>query len=247
MGNFVDAWYPATSDFGLIEAPVASVVATFVRWQAGIGKAPVESRQPSLESTFAALAPLSAELRRAAFVPTKSGCDGVLRERTSLVRPFPGDVLPCPTISVSCHAGVLNQRAGAVAGDDLGGIRVRVPRRHTTVGIFALGLMRHLSKKFSEASLGLDPRKTPLRACRPNKPFEADGRASSVTWPPHVSLLPDNSSAFPDAAASERRYVRPQEVIDETHWPGQVATLYRSTNMSTVRIALANIRVPATP
>ena len=89
MGNFVDAWYPATSDFGLIEAPLASVVATFVRWQAGIGKAPVESRQPSLESTFAALAPLSAELRRAAFVPTKSGWTAYFASGLLGSDPFP--------------------------------------------------------------------------------------------------------------------------------------------------------------
>jgi hypothetical protein len=72
MGTFVDIWHPATSDFGLIEAPTASVVAAFAKWQADIGRTPVESEKTSLESTFNALAPLSMEMRRAAFVSTKS-------------------------------------------------------------------------------------------------------------------------------------------------------------------------------
>ena len=45
MGTFVDIWHPATSDFGLIEAPTASVVAAFMKWQTDIGRTPVESQK----------------------------------------------------------------------------------------------------------------------------------------------------------------------------------------------------------
>ncbi|HWA77575.1 MAG TPA: hypothetical protein VG937_34800 [Polyangiaceae bacterium] len=89
MGNFLDAWYPATSDFGLIEAPTTNVVAAFLEWQAAIGRAPIESTRTSLESTFTALAPLSAELRRAAFVPTKSAWTAYFASGLLGSDPFP--------------------------------------------------------------------------------------------------------------------------------------------------------------
>src|SRR6187551_3170404 len=89
MGTFVDTWQPATSDFGLIEAPLASVVAAFVKWQADIGRSPIESKRTSLDSTFSGLAPLSMELRRAAFVPTRSSWTAYFASGLLGSDPFP--------------------------------------------------------------------------------------------------------------------------------------------------------------
>jgi hypothetical protein len=89
MRTFVDTWHPATSDFGLIEAPLASVVAAFVKWQADLGRSPIQSEKTSLESTFSGLAPLSMELRRAAFVPTKSSWTAYFASGLAGSDPFP--------------------------------------------------------------------------------------------------------------------------------------------------------------
>jgi hypothetical protein len=112
MGTFVDTWHPATSDFGLIEAPLASVVAAFVKWQADLGRSPIQSEKTSLESTFSGLAPLSMELRRAAFVPTRSSwtvyfASGLLGSDPLPVMSYLAQQLQCRAMrvcSTSAHA-----------------------------------------------------------------------------------------------------------------------------------------------
>jgi hypothetical protein len=68
----IEKWHPVTRDVGLIEAPVDVVTSAFDDWQRGLGIEHSRRRLASLADALEALPPLSAELRRSLFVPTRS-------------------------------------------------------------------------------------------------------------------------------------------------------------------------------
>lgn len=67
-----ERWHPVTSDLGLIRATVPSCVASFEEWHASIGLRYTTTRASTFPDALVRLQPLSAELRRKAFVPTAS-------------------------------------------------------------------------------------------------------------------------------------------------------------------------------
>lgn len=85
----IDDWHPVTQDIGLINAPVDRVVAEFLTWREGIGMGYSRSVKPSLSKALASLAPLSAELRRALFLPAGHGWSAFLQSGIQGSDPFP--------------------------------------------------------------------------------------------------------------------------------------------------------------
>jgi hypothetical protein len=70
--TFTEQWNPVTTDFGLIEAPVEVSCSEFVRWQKSLCTKPTSAQIFPVSAGLLALAPLSVELRRSLFVPTRS-------------------------------------------------------------------------------------------------------------------------------------------------------------------------------
>lgn len=89
MEILLESWHPITSDFGLVEAPLDAAVAAFLGWQAATGDDPIQSQGTSLNGTLGSLEPLSVELRRAAFVPTRSSWTAYFASGLLGSDPFP--------------------------------------------------------------------------------------------------------------------------------------------------------------
>ena len=70
--TIVDEWNPVTSDMGLIEAPTARVAEEYPDWHRSLGQEFRVERVASFGASLERLSPLSAEKRRAVFVPTSS-------------------------------------------------------------------------------------------------------------------------------------------------------------------------------
>lgn len=85
----LEQWVPVTADFGLIHLPVETVVHEFVTWQASIGTDCQRHALATFEDALAGLPPLSAQKRRALFVPTGSGWTAYFQSGIDGSDPFP--------------------------------------------------------------------------------------------------------------------------------------------------------------
>jgi hypothetical protein len=70
--TIVDEWSPVTKDMGLIEAPPARVADEYLNWHRSLGRQFYVQSVASFLASLERLPPLSAEKRRALFVPTNS-------------------------------------------------------------------------------------------------------------------------------------------------------------------------------
>lgn len=69
--SIFEKWYPVTSDFGLIDAPVEAVCQMYRSWWTDIGKdVAVRTYSGTLDEQFSALLPLSEGKNRALILPT---------------------------------------------------------------------------------------------------------------------------------------------------------------------------------
>ena len=84
-----EQWAPVTSDFGVIRAPVDVVTREFVAWQDTIGTECSLRAIESFGEALSALQPLSAQKRRALFVPAQGGWTGYFQSGISGSDPFP--------------------------------------------------------------------------------------------------------------------------------------------------------------
>lgn len=78
--TLISEWYPVTEELGLVDAPVEAVVDTYDAWNREHGT--TQHRRmvdTSLADAFAALPPLSMELRRTVFVATRVGWTAFFR------------------------------------------------------------------------------------------------------------------------------------------------------------------------
>jgi len=85
----LDTWHPVTHDFGIIQAPVDKAMEALVNWHGSIGIAYARRTANSFEEALGALAPLSAENRRSALVPTAAGWTAYFQSGISGSDPFP--------------------------------------------------------------------------------------------------------------------------------------------------------------
>jgi hypothetical protein len=75
-----EKWYPVTSDFGLIEAPMEAVSQTYRSWWTDIGKdVSVQTCTGTLDEHFSALLPLSVGKNRTLIIPTISNWTAFFR------------------------------------------------------------------------------------------------------------------------------------------------------------------------
>jgi hypothetical protein len=96
--TLIETWNPVTGDLGLIRAPVAEVAAAFATWQGGLGHAHAAHQAESLAEALDRLPPLSTELRRVLFLPTRSDWTIFLRSGINGSDPF---------APMSCLAGTM--------------------------------------------------------------------------------------------------------------------------------------------
>jgi hypothetical protein len=79
-----EKWYPVTSDFGLIDAPVEAVCEMYKSWWTDIGKdVSVQTCSGPLDEQFSALLPLSVGKNRTLIVPTISNWTAFFRNGIS--------------------------------------------------------------------------------------------------------------------------------------------------------------------
>ena len=70
--SLVHHWWPVTHDAGFIDLPAARAAAEYQRWQEYLGRPCVQRSAGGLSEALDGLLPLSAEKRRALFLPTLS-------------------------------------------------------------------------------------------------------------------------------------------------------------------------------
>jgi hypothetical protein len=85
----LEQWSPVTSDFGLIQLPVDTVVREFVAWQASAGTDCSLRAVTSLAEALSTLPPLSTQKRRALLVPTQNGWTAYFQSGIDGSDPFP--------------------------------------------------------------------------------------------------------------------------------------------------------------
>jgi hypothetical protein len=90
MDSVFDRWHPVTSDFGLIQAPIPTVLDAFQTWHAGLG---IKYRRTeigtSLADAFASLLPLANSKMRRLYVPTRFGWTACFQNGIQGSDPFP--------------------------------------------------------------------------------------------------------------------------------------------------------------
>src|SRR5216110_3234982 len=96
----LEQWSPVTSDFGLIQSPVDTAVREFVAWQASTGTDCSLREVTSLAEGLSSLPPLSAQKRRALFVPTKNGWTAYFQSGIDGSDPFPAMSYLAPRLGV---------------------------------------------------------------------------------------------------------------------------------------------------
>ena len=84
------AWHPITHDFGLIQAPLEDVLASFLNWHSSLGTEYARTEiTTSLEEAFQSLLPLANSKMRRLFVPTQSNWVACFQNGIQGSDPFP--------------------------------------------------------------------------------------------------------------------------------------------------------------
>jgi hypothetical protein len=87
--SLLEMWSPVTHDFGLIHASVDIVSARYVAWQTELGRRLEARSERHFAASLAFLPPLSMELRRCIFVPTRAGWTAFFQSGIQGSDPFP--------------------------------------------------------------------------------------------------------------------------------------------------------------
>lgn len=104
-----DDWSPVTHDFGLIDAPLDSVVAGLARWHESLGIACAREERHTLAAALEALLPLSNARTRSLYVMTRSGWTAYFQNGIQGSDPFPAMSFLALQLGVIamriCHSG----------------------------------------------------------------------------------------------------------------------------------------------